>query len=143
VAFFAMAVTFLIGMAIDRFGPKRLTRIFAPLDAIAWVLTTVMYLPIHVFIMSAVYAVTRSGQIVSLDATIYGRARHEDLIAYIFQREIGMSAPRAAFLFILGILFWFNLPLVMVFIFASLLTLLTTLYPYQTDTDKEKIRFFK
>jgi MFS family permease len=143
VAFFAMTVTFLIGLAIDRFGPKRVTSIFAPLDSIAWVLTTLMYLPIHVFIMSAVYAITRSGQIVSLDATIYGRARHEDLLAYIFQREIGMSAPRAAFLFVLGILFWFNLPLVMVFIFTALITLLTTFYPYQTDTDKEKLRFFK
>jgi uncharacterized SAM-binding protein YcdF (DUF218 family) len=50
-----------------------------------------------------------------------------------------MSAPRAAFLFIIGILFWFKLPLVMVFIFAALITLMTTLYPYKTDTDKSKI----
>jgi MFS family permease len=139
VAFFAMAVTFLIGMAIDKFGPKRVTRIFAPLDAIAWVLTTLIYAPVHVYIMSAIYAITRSGIVVSLDATIYGRARHEDLVAYIFQREIGMSAPRAAFLFILGILFWFKLPLIMVFIFAALITLLTTIYPYQTAADKQKI----
>lgn len=139
VAFFAMIGTFLIGMAIDKFGPKRVTHIFAPLDAIAWVLTTVIYLPIHVFIMSAVYAITRSGQVVAMDATVYGRARHDNLVAYIFQREIGMSAPRAAFLFLLGILFWFKLPLVMVFIFAALLTLLTTLYPYRTQTDKQKI----
>jgi MFS family permease len=139
VAFFSMAVTFLIGLAIDKFGPKRVTHIFAPLDAIAWVITTMIYAPIHVYIMSAIYAVTRSGVVVSLDATIYGRARHEDLVAYIFQREIGMSAPRAAFLFVLGILFWFKLPFVMVFIFAALITLATTLYPYQTSTDKHKI----
>jgi uncharacterized SAM-binding protein YcdF (DUF218 family) len=50
-----------------------------------------------------------------------------------------MSAPRAAFLFILGILFWFKLPLAMVFIFAAFVTLLTTLYPYKTETDKQKI----
>ncbi len=139
VAFFAMIATFVIGLSIDKFGPKRITRLFAPLDSMAWVLTTFIFLPIHVFIMSAVYAVTRSAIVVSLDATIYGRARHDDLVAYIFQREIGMSAPRAAFLFIIGILFWFKLPLVMVFIFAALITLMTTLYPYKTDTDKSKI----
>jgi predicted MFS family arabinose efflux permease len=141
VAFFAMIGTFLIGMAIDKFGPKRVTSIFAPLDAIAWVLTTVIYLPIHVFIMSAVYAITRSGQVVALDATIYGRARHDNLVAYIFQREIGMSVPRAGFLFVLGVLFWFHLPLVVVFIFAAIITLLTTLYPYKTEVDKTKISF--
>ena len=98
VAFFAMIATFVIGLSIDKFGPKRITRLFAPLDSMAWVLTTFIFLPIHVFIMSAVYAVTRSAIVVSLDATIYGRARHDDLVAYIFQREIGMSAPRAVFL---------------------------------------------
>lgn len=139
IAFFAMIVTFLIGMAIDKFGPKRVTNVFAPIDAIAWVITAFIYAPIHVFVMSAIYAITRSGIVVSLDATIYGRARHEDLVAYIFQREMGMSAPRAAFLFLLGILFWFKMPLEIVFIFAALLTLLTTLYPYRTQTDKEKI----
>lgn len=139
IGFFAMIMTFMIGMAIDKFGPKRVTNIFAPLDSIAWVLTAFISAPIHVFIMSAVYALTRTGQVVALDATIYSRARHQDLVAYIFQREIGMSAPRAAFLFIMAILFWFNLPLVMIFIFTALITLLTTLYPYQTVVDKQKI----
>lgn len=139
VAFFALLVTFLIGWLIDKFGPKRVINVFAPVEAIAWAATTLISLPIHAYIMSFVYAFTRTGQSMSMDTTVYQRARHEDLIAFIFQRELGMSVARFVFLFVMAVLFWFNLPLVVIFVITGLLALMTRLYPYQTEVDKEKI----
>ncbi len=142
-AFFAMVMTFIVGFMIDRFGPKRVINVIAPLDAITWVISVFITSASHIFLLSPLYALNRSAQNISVDTAIYQHGRHQDIVAAIFQREIGMAIMRWTLFLVWGILFWFNMPLVLIFLFTALVSLLTKLYPYKTDTDKAKINLFK
>jgi MFS family permease len=135
VAFIAMITTIIVGYLIDRYGPKRVIKILAPIDAMIWVLKSLITVPIHVYLASGSSAVTRSAQTITLDSSIYQRARHEDIVAFIVQREVGISVGRFVYLLIMGILFWYNLPLMIAFVFAAPAALLTVLYPYETQKD--------
>ena len=135
VSFIAMLTTIAAGFLIDRYGPKRVIRILAPLDAIVWVIKSLTNTPFQVFFASGASAVTRSTQAVTLDSSIYQRARHEDLVAFIVQREVGMSVGKFLFLLILSVLFWLKIPLMFAFFFAAPAALFTRLYPYETKKD--------
>jgi MFS transporter, DHA1 family, inner membrane transport protein len=131
VAFTSAIATIGIGWLIDKYGPKRVIRIFSPFSSIIWVLRTLVMLPSHVFFVSTAYALTLDGQGMSIDTEIYERARHTDIVAFIVQREMGLSLSKFIFLLLVGILFWFGLPLVAVFILAAICTLFAGFYPFE------------
>jgi MFS transporter, DHA1 family, inner membrane transport protein len=131
VALVGSVTTIGVGLLIDKFGPKKVLNILAPLDSIVWSLKTVAVSPLQVFGISSVSGLTMSGEGMALDSEIYERARHNDIVAFIIQREIGLSSSKAIFLFVLGVLFWFGLPIVSVFVMAAAFTLLTRLYPFE------------
>lgn len=135
VAFFAMVSTVLTGFLIDRYGPKRVIRMIAPIDALVWVCKSLVVMPIQVFFVSGGSAITRSTQLITLDSTIYQRARREDVVAFIVQREVGMAVGKFLYLLLAGVLFWFNMPLMLMFLIAAPAALLTTLYPYESKKD--------
>ena len=119
----------LMGFLVDRFGTKKVRVYFSTFDSIVWTLKTLVTLPWQVFTLTAAQSITTSGQVISTDCSIYERSRHEDVAAFIVQREVGLAVGRAVFLLLMGILFWFGMPLVAVFIFAAAASLLIRFYP--------------
>ncbi len=130
-ALIATLTTVIIGFLIDKFGAKKVLNILSSLDSLIWVLKTLVLKPWHVFAISGASALTINGQFVSVDALVYKRARHNNLVAIIIQREVGLALGKFIFLFIIGILFWFGIPLVAIFIITAILSLLTRLYPQE------------
>lgn len=128
-ALIGTVTTIAIGFVIDKFGPKRILRIISSLDSIALVLKTFVTTPFQVFSVTGARALTTAGQFIALDSLVYERARHDNIVAFIVQREVGLAVGKAIFLLFMGILFWFGLPLVTIFIFAAIFALLTRLYP--------------
>lgn len=129
VAFVSVITTIIIGFAIDKYGPKKILNIISSVDSLAWTLKIFVSTPLQVFGISGFRALTTSGQLISLDSMIYERARHENLVAFIVQREVGLAIGKFIFLLLIGILFWFGLPLAAVFLITALIALLTRLYP--------------
>lgn len=121
--------TVLIGVLIDKFGPKKVIRFFSPLDSLLWVVRTIVYLPIHIYSVTTAQALTVSGQFTCENALIYERARHSNLVAMIVQREVGLSISYFSYLMIIGILLWLGLPLVYVFAITAAFALLPMVYP--------------
>jgi MFS family permease len=129
VAVSAVVSTMIIGLLIDKVGAYKLIKVFSSLDAIVWVIKTFVSLPMHVFAISIASAVTRIGQNMSVESQVYHRARHEDVVSIIVQREVGLAAGRFIFMLVVGLLFWFGMPLVFILIWASAFSLLTKYYP--------------
>jgi MFS transporter, DHA1 family, inner membrane transport protein len=131
VALVASIATIGLGFMIDKIGPKKTLNIVAPLDSIVWSLKTLVVSPIQVFAISSASGLTMSGQALALDTEIYQRARHNDIVAFVIQREIGLASSKFIFLLIAGVLFWFGMPIVSIFIISALFALLTKLYPFK------------
>lgn len=129
VAFFSTMTTVLVGYLIDKFGAKKIISILSSLDSIAWVIKLLVTTPFQVFAVSGVRSLTTSGQLLALDSLVYERARHNNIIAIIVQREVGLAMSKFIFLLTMGILFWFGFPLVAVFAITALAALLTRFYP--------------
>lgn len=128
-AFITSIFTIIIGILIDKFGAKRLLNYISSLDAILWVFQSFVSTPVTVFIASFLRGIMSPGQTMSVDSLIYERARHEGLVSIIVQRETGLAMGRFLFLFVAGILFWFQFPLISIFILAAALSLLSRFYP--------------
>lgn len=128
-ALIATVTTIVIGYVIDKFGAKKVINIISSVDGIIWALKTFVSTPMQVFTASGARSLTTAGQLISLDSMIYERARHENIVAFIVQREVGLAVGKAVFLLTMGILFWFGVPLVTVFIFTAIAALLTRFYP--------------
>lgn len=143
IALISTITTIIIGMLIDKYGPKTVINILSPLDSLFWVFRVIVNTPFRVFAASGAQALTTSGQVITLDSMICERARKENLVAFIIQREMVFALGKFIFLLVLGLLFWFGLPLVMVFIFAALAALLPRLYPMENIIQKESVTNLK
>lgn len=138
IALVSTVTTIAVGFLIDRYGPKKVINILSPLDSILWILRIFINTPLRVFAASAGQAFSTSGQIITLDSMIYERARHDNVVAFIIQREVGLALSKFVFLLFVGILFWFGVPLVVVFIFAAIGALLVRFYPAENLGTKTK-----
>lgn len=118
-----------LGILIDRIGAKKVLLVSGPVDAVMWILGMFVFSPLSVYVLSAVASISRVAQNIAMDSIIYERARHNDLMAFIVQRSLSLAVGRMLFLLILGVLFWFGMPLVAVLIFAAMATILTRFYP--------------
>lgn len=135
-AIVASVSSIVVGLLIDKLGAKSILRFTAPIDSLMWVVKALIGTSGQVYIVSLFRGVTNPGQVMSLDTLLYERARHEDLVSFIVQREVGLAITRFVFMFFVGVLFWFGMPLVFVLIIAAILVLFTPLYP-QTKLIKE------
>lgn len=128
-AIVASIASIAFGLLIDKYGAKNILKIISPLDSIVWILKAIVVSANQIYLVSLLRGASNPGQVMSLDTLLYERARHEDLVSFIIQREVGLAIGRFIFLFFVGILFWFGLPLVFILIFAGLFVLLPSLYP--------------
>lgn len=134
ISLISTATNIIIGWLVDKFGSKKIINILSPLDSLMWVFRIFVTTPLRVFVASSAQALTTSGQMMTLDSMVYERARHADIAAFIVQREIGLSLGRFLFLILIGVLFWFGLPLKVVFVFAAVAALLPRFYPAEDVT---------
>lgn len=118
-----------VGFLVDRFGARKVLNFVSPLDSLFGLLRMFVTSAIQVFGVSAVASALTESQFLSVDSIAYSRGRHSNLVAIIIQREVGLSVGRFIFLLALGILFWFGLPLEMVFVVTALVVLASRLYP--------------
>ena len=118
-----------VGFLVDRFGARRILNFVSPLDSIFGLLRMFVNSTSQVFGISAVASALTESQFLSVDSMAYSRGRHSNLVAIIIQREVGLSVGRFIFLLALGVLFWFGLPLAMVFVVTALVVLASRLYP--------------
>lgn len=128
-AFVTSVATLGMGVLIDKIGPKKFISYISPLDSLVWIAKTMVATSTQIYILSALRGITFSGQGMSLDSLVYERARHKGLVGIIVQRELGLALGRFLFLFLLGIAFWFNFPLVGVLLLGAIVALLPSLYP--------------
>lgn len=136
IALCSSVATIVIGFLVDKFGAKRVINIAAPLDSIILAFLAFVSLPWQIFLIAGTKAISASAQIVSIDSLVYERARHQGFMAYIVQREIGGTVGRFLYLLVLGILLWFGLPLIMVFVISAAMALLSRLYPETSTKDQ-------
>lgn len=136
IALVSTVTTITIGVLIDKYGPKAVINILSPIDSLVWISRIFVNTPFRVFGVSGAQSLTTAGQIITVDSMIYERARHDNLVAFIIQREMGLALGKFIFLLVLGILFWFGLPLITVFIFAALAALLPKFYPAEESLIK-------
>lgn len=134
-AIVASIASIVVGLLIDKVGAKSILRFISPIDSLLWVVKALIVTGNQVYLVSLFRGVTNPGQVMSLDTLLYERARHEDLVSFIVQREVGLAAARFIFMFLVGVLFWFGMPLTFVLIITAILVLFTPLYP-QTKLPK-------
>lgn len=136
IALISTIVVVVVGLLIDKYGAQIVIRILSPLDSLLWVFKFFSNTPFRVYFASGAQALTTTGQMITLDSIIYKRARHINIAAFIVQREIGLSLGRFIFMCTVGILFWFGMPLPIIFLMAAVGSLLTVFYPF----DQAKIK---
>lgn len=129
IALAAAVTTITIGLLTDKFGPKKILNITSSFDALTGVLRVFVMTPIQVLLSSIASAVTSESTYLTVDSMVYQRGRHKDIVAFVIQREIGLSIGRIIFLTVIGTLLWFGLPIVVTFIITALLSLTPRLYP--------------
>lgn len=118
-----------VGYLIDKFGARNVLNIISPLDSIFGLIRLFINTPTQAFAISSITSINSESEFITVDSMAYERGRHSNIVAVIVQREIGLSMGRFLFMLGLGILFWFGLPLAMVFVMTSLIVLATRLYP--------------
>ena len=118
-----------VGFLVDRFGSRKILNFVSPLDSIFGLLRMFVFNIPQVFGISAVASALTESQFLSVDSLAYLRGRHSNIVAIMVQREVGLAVGRFVFLLLMGILFWFGLPLVMVFVVTALVVLASRLYP--------------
>ncbi len=117
-----------VGFLVDKFGARKILNIISPLDSIFGLLRMFVTNLSQVFAVSTVTSITTESQFLTVDSLAYERGRHSNVVAVIVQREVGLAAGRFIFLVLLGLLFWFGLPLEFVFLITALTVLMTRLY---------------
>ena len=118
-----------VGFLVDRFGSRRILNFVSPLDSMFGLLRMFVSSASQVFGISAVASALTESQFLAVDSMAYARGRHSNIVAIIVQREVGLAVGRFIFLLALGVLFWFGLPLAMVFVVTALVVLASRLYP--------------
>ena len=118
-----------LGFLVDRFGARRILNFVSPLDSIAGLFRMFVSNATQIFGVSAAASALTEAQFLTVDSLAYQRGRQSNIVAIIIQREVGLSVGRFIFLLGLGILFWFGLPLAMVFVMTALAVLASRLYP--------------
>lgn len=118
-----------VGFLVDRFGSRKILNFVSPLDSIFGLLRMFVFNIPQVFGISAVASALTESQFLSVDSLAYLRGRHSNIVAIMVQREVGLAVGRFVFLLLMGVLFWFGLPLVMVFVVTALVVLASRLYP--------------
>lgn len=118
-----------VGFLVDKFGARKILNFVSPLDSVIGLLRMFVVSATQVFGISMLASATSESQFLTVDSMAYARGRHSNLVAIIVQREVGLAVGRFIFLILLGILFWFGLPLATVFVITSLLALASRLYP--------------
>ena len=134
IALFGSASAIGVGFLIDRFGGKKVLNILSPLDSLVGLARLFVNLPFQVFGISTISSALSEGQFMTIDSMAYARGRHSNIVAIIVQREVGLAVGRFVFLIFLGLLFWFGLPLGVVFVITALMTLATRLYPDKNES---------
>lgn len=129
IGFFGSISALAIGYLVDKFGARKILNIISPLDSIIGLLRMFIMTSSQVFGISTAASATSENQFLAVDSLAYERGRHSNLVAIIVQREVGLAVGRFLFLLGLGILFWFGLPLAMVFVVTALAALASRLYP--------------
>lgn len=118
-----------VGFLVDRFGARRILNFVSPMDSIFGLLRMFVMTTFQVFGTSAIASALTESQFLAVDSMAYSRGRHSNIVAIIIQREVGLAVGRFLFLLVLGVLFWFGLPLAMVFVVTALTVLASRLYP--------------
>ncbi len=129
IALFGSISAISLGLLIDKFGAKKVLSVISPLDSISGLARLFVNTPFQVYGISTISSAVSEGQFIALDSLAYHRGRESNIVAIIVQREVGLALGRFIFLIILGLLFWFGLPIAVVFVIAALTSLLTRLYP--------------
>lgn len=131
IALISTITTITVGFLIDKFGAKKVINILSVADSLFWVMRIFVNNPVRVYTASAAQSFTTVGQTMTLDAMIYERARHDNVVAFIIQREVGLALGQFIFALLLGVLFWFGVPIAVSFIFAAGGALLVRFYPLE------------
>ncbi len=118
-----------VGFLVDRFGSRKILNFVSPIDSIFGLLRMFVFNIPQVFGISAVASALTESQFLSVDSLAYLRGRHSNIVAIMVQREVGLAVGRFVFLLLMGMLFWFGLPLAMVFVVTALVVLASRLYP--------------
>lgn len=129
IALFGSVSAISVGYLSDKFGAKKVLNILSPLDSISGLARLFVVNPLQVFGISTISSTISEGQFIAIDSLAYQRGRHSNIVAIIVQREVGLAVGRFVFLTLVGLLFWFGLPLGVVFVITALLVLGTRLYP--------------
>lgn len=129
IALFGSVSAISVGFLSDKFGAKKVLNILSPLDSIVGLSRLYVFNPLQVYGISMISSATSEGQFIVIDSLAYQRGRHTNIVAIIVQREVGLAVGRFLFLTLIGLLFWFGLPLGVVFVITALLALATRLYP--------------
>jgi MFS transporter, DHA1 family, inner membrane transport protein len=129
IGFFGSISALGVGFLVDKFGGRKILNIVSPLDSVVGLLRMFVMTSSQVFGISTLASALSESQFMTVDSLAYARGRHSNLVAIIVQREVGLAVGRFLFLLGLGILFWFGLPLAMVFVITSLAVLASRLYP--------------
>jgi hypothetical protein len=129
IGLFGSMSALLVGFLVDRFGARSLLNFVSPLDSVVGLLRMFVSTSTQVFGISTIASAATEAQFLTIDSLAYKRGRQSNIVAIIIQREVGLSVGRFLFLLGLGILFWFGLPLPMVFVMTALVVLASRLYP--------------
>lgn len=129
IALFGSVSAISMGFLADKFGAKKVLNILSPLESITGLTRLFVFNPVQVYGVSTIVSAMSEGQYIAIDSLAYERGRHSNIVAIIVQREIGLAVGRFLFLIFIGLLFWFGLPLGVVFVITALLALATRLYP--------------
>lgn len=122
-----------VGFLVDKFGARKILNIVSPLDSLLGLLRMFVSNSTQVFGISTLASATSESQFLTVDSLAYQRGRQSNIVAIIVQREVGLAVGRFIFLLGIGILFWFGLPLSMVFVMTSLVALASILYPSKNE----------
>lgn len=131
IGLFGSVSVLLVGFLVDKFGARKILNFISPLDSIIGLVRIFVSTSTQVFGISTIASAASESQFLTVDSLAYERGRHSNLVAIIVQREVGLAAGRFIFLILLGLLFWFGLPLGTVFVITALIVLATRLYPNQ------------
>lgn len=129
IGMFGSIATLVVGYLVDKFGARKILNIVSPLDSIFGLMRMFVISSAQAFGISTIASATTESQFLAVDTLAYQRGRQSNIVAIIVQREVGLAVGRFIFLLILGILFWFGLPLPIVFVLTALIVLASRLYP--------------
>lgn len=129
IALFGSVSAITIGFLTDKVGAKKVLNVLSPFDSLAGLVRLFVYAPLQVYGISMISSAMSEGQFIAIDTLAYQRARHSNIVAIIVQREVALALGRFIFLTFVGLLFWFGLPLGVVFVITALVAMAPRLYP--------------